>query len=155
MTERSETYREMRALAAELLRAQREGDHIALNAAMLRAQGCVPDLLVSLCLLVNRTMARVMGTEEASSLIDLISRELPPPPTSEEQTADVWRDAAAMVEALSRDDLEAARNLATNTPNLPLLHGFVLHVLAVVLDTMPPEAVAGLVEGMRRSDPPI
>jgi hypothetical protein len=155
VTERADTFREMRALAAELLRAQRHGDRVAFNAAMLRAGGNVPALLISLCGLSNRAMDEVIGRAEADALIERISAELPTPPAPQEEIADVWRDTAALVESVARHDMEAARTLAVNTPNLPLLHGFVLHVLATVLDTMEPDSVAGLVAGMRLSEPPV
>lgn len=155
MTESAETFRETRALAAELLRAQRHGDQVAFNAAMLRAEGNVPALLVSLCGLSNRVINDVIGRAEADVLIDRVSSELPAPGLAEDEVADVWRDEAALVAALHMEDLTAARNLTVNTPNLPLLNGFVMHVLAIVLDSMDPTAVAGLIDGMRLSEPPL
>jgi hypothetical protein len=155
VTERADTFREMRALAAELLRAQRHGDQVAFNAATLRAQGRVPALLISLCGLSNAAISEVIGRAESDALIERLSAEMATPATTEDEIADVWRDAAALVEAVARNDLAAARTLAVNTPNLPLLHGFVLHVLATVLGAMEPESVAAVVEGMRLSEPPV
>lgn len=122
---------------------------------MLRAEGSVPALLISLCGLSNRAMDEVIGRAEADVLLDRVSSELPAPGVTEDEIADVWRDAAALVEAVANADLIAARNLTVNTPNLPLLHGFVLEVLATVLATMEPDSVTGLVAGMRLSEPPV
>jgi hypothetical protein len=155
VTESWDTFREMRALAAALLRAQRHSDRVAFDAAMLRAEGRVPALLISLCGLSNNAMNEVIGKDQADALIERLSQELPPPVLTQEESADVWRDAAALIETVARGDLEAARALTVNTPNLPLLQGFVLHVLAAVLDSLPAEVVDGLVAGMRESDPPV
>jgi DNA-binding GntR family transcriptional regulator len=155
VTESWDTFREMRALAAELLRAQRHSDRVAFDAAMLRAEGRVPALLISLCGLSNNAMNEVIGKDQADALIERLSQELPPPVLTQEESADVWRDAAALIETVARGDLEAARALTVNTPNLPLLQGFVLHVLAAVLDSLPAEVVDGLVAGMRESEPPV
>jgi hypothetical protein len=155
VTENGDTYREMRGLAAELLRAQRIGDQAAFNSAMLRGQGRVPALLISLCGLSNNAITSVIGKDEADRLIARLSHDLPAPPTSAEQAADVWRDTAALVQALADGDEQAARVLSVNTPDLSLLFGDVLVVLDMLLGQLSEPAVAAVVDWVRTSPPPM
>jgi len=147
-------YEELRALAAELLRAQRDGDFLAFRAVTLRCAGRVDGLLISLTAVANKAMDRVLDRDAADKIVRDTSKRLPAPPRPEELVADVWRDAIATVEAAARDDEEAVRAIMLNTNDLTLFYGYYLQLVADVLLNTNPGVVQTVVEQARADGPP-
>jgi hypothetical protein len=152
--EREISAEEMRSLAAQLLRAHRNGDQAAFIRAMNRAEGRVPELLISLATVANRSIDAAVGPENANSAITRIVEDLPAPRGDAEIADDVWRDAVALVEAMTNDDDPGARSILGNTPDMPMLFGMVLHTYSLLLGSLEESAKGRFVAELRGIDSP-
>lgn len=154
MDETAARFKEMRAIAAELLRAHRFDDQQAFMSAMNRAEGKVPDLLMALCFIANRGMELALSREEANALVERLARDLPPPENREQIESDAWLDAIALCETAATGDLQGSRVLLANSPDLALLFGSVMQLLATLLPTLPPEMLNAFFAAAREVQPP-
>jgi hypothetical protein len=82
------TVQEMRGVAAEMLRAQRDSDPAAFVSAMNRADGQGRELRVSLCGLANKAMDEVIRRPPANKLVERLSRDMPLPASDESTLID-------------------------------------------------------------------
>jgi len=144
----------MRALAAELLRAQRENNMTAFESAMLRAQGNVPALLLSLCGLANRAMDQVISREAAMALVTRLAAEMDDPPPRDLFAHELWADAVSLLEAAGNEDGERAVEIMRSNSDLLLLHGFVMQAIALILVNVPADTRATWMTQLRGVTPP-
>lgn len=144
---------QLRALGAELLRAQRSNDQAAFMTALGRAERRVPGLFISLCAVANKAMDEVISRQKAEEIVARVARDLPPPPNDAEQATDAWRDAIALLDALRRSDEEGARVLLLNSPSLNVLYGMFVQVVADLIPLIPTDVFDGYIAAARETDP--
>jgi hypothetical protein len=155
MQEDERVYLETRALAAELLRTQRIGDRAGFLSALSRCEGKVTQVLTALTGIANRAMDTALTVDQAERLVDRLASELPTPPSSEELHDDAWLDAVALLEAVYRDDREAAAALFRHTPDMALAFGQFVQLIDLMLKMLPPDFVEGFAQIAREEGPPI
>jgi hypothetical protein len=145
---------EMRAIAAALLRAHRHNDRTAFMSAMQQAEKRVPDLLISMCFIANEGMERVLSREQVDALIAELVTDLPEPRDRTEIAADAWLDAIALCEAATRGDADGGRVILLNSPDLTLLFGNVMQLLALLLPEVPEDIISEFFLAARELEPP-